>query len=92
MALGELRFPQGIQHRFPMLEKPQLVGHGALALSQEPCRLLLAHAPLIQQPPDADGLLHEIKILPLQILHQRREARFLLIHAHEDAGNVRHPG
>ena len=75
-----------------MAQKPQLVGYAALAFAQQPGRLLLTHVEAVKQAPDSLGLLNEVQILPLQILHQRRHARFQIVHAHQYAGNIRDPG
>ena len=91
MALRQPRLPQGKQYRLAVLQQPQLVGHRALAFAQKPRRLLLTHVPVLQQPGNAHGFLDEIQILPLQILHHGRHAGFPVVHAHDDAGDVRDP-
>ena len=72
-------------------QQPQFVGHRALAFAQKPRRLLLTHVPVLQQPGNAHGFLDEIQVLPLQIFHHGRHAGFPVVHAHDDAGDVRDP-
>ena len=92
MAFGESGLPQGSQNGVRVLQQAQLVGNGALAFSQQPCRLLLTHIPVLHKPGDAHGLLNIVQILPLEIFHHSRQAGFPVIHAHKDAGDVRDPG
>ena len=91
MALRQLRLAQGLQNRLRMAQQPQLVGHGALALAQEPGGLLLAHVELPHKPGNPLGFLHEVQVLPLEILHHGRHARLPVIHLHQDAGHIRQP-
>ena len=91
MTLRQVSGPKGVQHGVAVLEQPELVGDGALAFAQQPGGLLLAHAPLPDQPGNALGLLDIVQILPLQIFHQGCHPGLLVVHAHDDTGNIRHP-
>ena len=91
VPLGKPGGAQCLQHRRTVAQQAQLVGHRALAFSQQPGGLLLAHPEMLHEIADALGLLDEIQILPLQIFHQRRHARFQIVHPHENAGDIRDP-
>ena len=72
-----------------MAQEPQLVGHAALALSQEPCRLLLGKILGPHQRGNAHSLLHKVQILPLEIFYQGGNTGLLVVHLQQDAGHFR---
>ena len=92
MALSETGFTDGRQNGIAVAEQPQLVGHSALAFSQQTGGLFLGHGMLLQQPPDPQSFLDEVQILPLQIFHQSGKPGFPGIHIHDDAGNIGNSG
>ena len=91
MAFCQLPLPQRRQHRVAVAQQTQLVGHGALALPQQPGGLLLAHLVFLQQMADAQSFLDEIQILPLEILHHGCHAGFPGVHLHDNAGHLGKP-
>ena len=80
VALGEALLPQQGKHILRQPQQPQLVGDGALGLSQTVGYLLLGEAVEIHEPGEGGRFLPEVQVPPLEVLHQGQERRGLLIH------------
>ena len=95
MAGGELPVRHQLLEGRGEVQKPHGVGHGAAGLAHPPGRLLLGHAVVGNQGPEALGLLHGVQVLPLEVLDHSQLHGLLVVrldHHSGDLRQLRHPG